>query len=111
MLSAVTQNAYEAGDGRLSEPLLSALTRFLELLSKIPRSLRAKSTSTWIIFTDAYSWDSRASCQQLRRKAQLLYGGSYRRKLTMINVSKRKAIIFECVFSQFSAQCGRGEKN
>ena len=53
-LSAVTQHAYEAGDGRLSEPPLSALTRFLELLRlKIPRSLNAKSTSTWFIFTDA----------------------------------------------------------
>jgi hypothetical protein len=50
-LSAVTQHAY---DGRLSEPLLSALTGFLELLRlKIPRSLSAKSTSMWFIFTDA----------------------------------------------------------
>lgn len=53
-VSAATQHAYEAGDGRLSEPVVSALTRFLELLRlKIPRSLSAMSTSTWFIFTDA----------------------------------------------------------
>ena len=33
-----TQHAYEAGDGRLSEPLLSTLTRFLELLRRFPEA-------------------------------------------------------------------------
>ena len=55
-------NTYEARDGRLSEPLVSALNRFLELLRlKIPRSLSAMCVFTWFIFTDA-SHEPGAAC-------------------------------------------------
>ena len=58
-----------------------------------------------------YSWNWRGSCQQLGEKVSFFSKEVTEETLTMINVSKRKTIIFECFFSQFSAQCGREEKN
>ena len=119
-LSAVTQHAYEAGDGRLSEPPLSALTRFLELLRlKIPRSLNAKSTSTWFIFTDASHEPSAEKVtagigavlvNSLGEKVSFFSKEITEETLT-INVSKRRQSFLNVIFSQFSAQCGREEKN
>ena len=85
----------------------------------IPRSLSAKSTSTWFIFTDAshepsaekvtagigWNWNS------LGEKVSFFSKEVTEETLIMINVSKRKQSFLNVIFSQFSAQCGREEKN
>ena len=120
-VSAATQHAYEAGDGRLSEPVVSALTRFLELLRlKIPRSLSAMSTSTWFIFTDA-SHEPGPECvtagvgavlvNSLGEKANFFSEQIAETILRTINASRRKTIIFECeFFAVFCAMLSWREK-
>ena len=104
----MTQHAYESGDGRMSEQLVSSLTKFHQLLQlKTPRSLSVKSTATWFIFTDA-SHEPEAGMPTAGIGAVLVNDAGRKVKffseqltdevLTKITVSKRKTIIFECDF-------------
>ena len=82
----------------MSERLLSAPTRFLELLRlKIPRGLSAKSTSTWFMFTDASHEPSAEKvtagigavlANSLGEKVSFFLEEVTEETLTMINVSK-----------------------
>jgi len=110
-LSAVTQHAYDTGDGRLSDVLLTSLERFCGLLQmKVPRTLTKKSTMTWFIFTDAShesGGDSfvagvgAALVNSLGEKVNFFSERLDDDLLTKINVSKRKTMIFECEFFAF----------
>ena len=110
-LSAVTQHAYDTGDGRLSDVLLTSLERFCGLLQmKVPRTLTKKSTMTWFIFTDAShesGGDSSVAgvgavlVNSLGEKVNFFSERLDDDLLTKINVSKRKTIIFECEFFAF----------
>ena len=107
-LSAVTQHAYDTGDGRLSDVLLTSLERLCGLLQmKVPRTLTKKSTMTWFIFTDA-SHESGGDfsvagvgavlVNSLGEKVNFFSERLDEDLLKKINVSKRKTIIFECEF-------------
>ena len=112
-LSVVTHHAYHSESARLSPSAASALTKFRDMLVlSEPRYISTLKSGTWFIFTDAsheplgdkpYAGIGAVIVDPFGKQQRFFSQELSLDLLKQINVSQRKAIIFECEF--FAVLC------